>query len=59
MSEDTKGILYAILILMIILTLGGLAVQGVCLLFGAAPLGLLHSIGIFVAIVIFLAFITK
>ncbi|MGG0793762.1 hypothetical protein ABE137_07120 [Brevibacillus laterosporus] len=54
MDQETKDIIAMFLFIILIFALGGLAVQGVCLIFGIPLFSYLQSVGIFTAIIFFL-----
>ncbi|QDX94659.1 hypothetical protein EEL30_21705 [Brevibacillus laterosporus] len=54
MDQETKDITVMFLFIILIFALGGLAVQGVCLIFGIPQFSYLQSVGIFTAIIFFL-----
>ncbi|PPA84990.1 hypothetical protein C4A75_09440 [Brevibacillus laterosporus] len=54
MNQEIRDMIEMFFFIILIFALGGLAVQGVCLIFGIPPFGYLQSVGIFTAIIFFL-----
>lgn len=55
MDQETKDITAMFLFIILIFALGGLGIQGACLIFGIPPFSYLQSVAIFTAIIFFLA----
>ncbi|PPB12908.1 hypothetical protein [Brevibacillus laterosporus] len=57
MNQEIRDMIEMFFFITLIFALGGLAVQGVCLIFGIPLFSYLQSVGVFTAIIFFLIFV--